>query len=51
LKEAGECALYGGDRQRALAYLDKAGAAEPGDEEIAHLRAKALDSGSAGDAQ
>lgn len=41
LKKAGECALYAGDGERALGYLESAGAISPGDGEIEALKARA----------
>ena len=41
LKKAGDCALYAGEGGRALAYFDKACAAEPSDREAARSREKA----------
>jgi Flp pilus assembly protein TadD len=41
LKKAGDCALYAGEGGRALAYFDKACAADPSDREAARSRERA----------
>jgi hypothetical protein len=41
LKQAGECAIYAGDKAKATAYLEAAAAAAPGDKAIDALRDRA----------
>jgi tetratricopeptide (TPR) repeat protein len=41
LKQAGECALYGGYGKRALDYLERAAVVDPGDKDIDALKARA----------